>query len=196
MICPANFFKFLGFLRGKRAKNDLKLLTSVCFALYLRKCGSYHQDFDNDIYRCFSLYIFKKYNVINVKIMLFFIGPLQQFFLNNYLFFKFIRKCQKEILRCAPVPSSHVCDFLAFLKYLCWPTNTQTLVISLERLDLESQKLYFWSVIPASRKFVFLISFIISKFLSECFHIGLFGTPTISHLDSFLISSIKASPDW
>ena len=26
------------------------------------------------------------------------------------MFFKFINKCQKEILRCAP-PSSHVCDF-------------------------------------------------------------------------------------
>ena len=31
-------------------------------------------------------------------------------FFDNYLFFKFINKCQKEILRCAP-PSSHVYDF-------------------------------------------------------------------------------------
>ena len=38
-----------------------------------------------------------------------FIGPLQQVF-NIYLFFKFINKWQKEILRCAQ-PSSHVCDF-------------------------------------------------------------------------------------
>ena len=37
-------------------------------------------------------------------------GPLQ-LFLNKYLFFKFIRKCQKEILSCAP-GDSHVCDFL------------------------------------------------------------------------------------
>ena len=29
---------------------------------------------------------------------------------HKYLFFKFINKCQKEILRCAP--PSHVCDFL------------------------------------------------------------------------------------
>ena len=114
MISPANcfifFFKswFLGFLGGQRAKNDLQLLISVCFALYLRNCRSYHQDFDNDIYRCFSLYFFKKCNIVNIKIILFFIGPLQQFF-NNYLFFKFINKCWKEISRCAP-PSSHVCD--------------------------------------------------------------------------------------
>ena len=32
-------------------------------------------------------------------------------FFSNYLLFKFINKCQKEILRCAP-PFSHVCDFL------------------------------------------------------------------------------------
>ena len=54
MISPANFFIFQnfdvgGFLgQGKGAKNDLKLTISVCFALYLRKCRSYHQDFDND----------------------------------------------------------------------------------------------------------------------------------------------------
>ena len=41
--------------------------------------------------------------------ILLFIGPLEQF-LNNYLFFKFITKCQKEILRHAP--PSYVCDFL------------------------------------------------------------------------------------
>ena len=33
------------------------------------------------------------------------------FFFNKQLFFKFINKWQKEILRCAP-PSSHACDFL------------------------------------------------------------------------------------
>ena len=65
MIFPANFFifqnfDFWGFYGGKRAKDDLKLPISVCFALYLRNCRSYHQDFDNDIYRCFSLFFFKK----------------------------------------------------------------------------------------------------------------------------------------
>ena len=34
-------------------------------------------------------------------------------FLSNYLFSKFINKCQKEILRCAP-PSLHVCNFYFF----------------------------------------------------------------------------------
>ena len=47
------------FQSGKRAKNGLKLPISVCFALYLRNCRSYHQDFDNNIYRCFSLFFLK-----------------------------------------------------------------------------------------------------------------------------------------
>ena len=34
---------------------------------------------------------------------------LNSFF--KYLFFKFISKCQKEILSCAP-PATYVCDFL------------------------------------------------------------------------------------
>ena len=78
------FFKilYLGFLGGKRAKNDLKLPVLVCFAQYLRNCWSYHQDFDNDLCRCFSFFFKKKkYNIVNIKIYLFFIGPLQQFFL-------------------------------------------------------------------------------------------------------------------
>ena len=68
-----SFFKILifGVCRGKRAKNDLKLPISVCFALCLRNCRSYHQDFDNDIYRCFSLYFLKKCNIVNIKIILF-----------------------------------------------------------------------------------------------------------------------------
>ena len=33
------------------------------------------------------------------------------------MFFKFINKCQTEILRCAP-PSSHVCDFFTFRESL------------------------------------------------------------------------------
>ena len=98
------------FLGGKRAKNDLKLSISVCFALYLRNFRSYHQDFDNDIYRCFSLYFFQKCSIVNIKIILLLLAYFNSFF-NNNLFFKFIKKCQKEIfLRCAP-PSSYVCDF-------------------------------------------------------------------------------------
>ena len=115
---------------GKRAKNGPKrqkfclshsisqepyiiwLRFKYVFALYLRYCRSYHQDFDNDIYRCLSLFLFfKKCNLASIK---FFFPLLAYFniFLNNYLFFKFMNKCQKEILRCA-LPS-HVCDFLSF----------------------------------------------------------------------------------
>ena len=55
-----------------------------------------------------GFFFFFKSNIVNIRIF-FFIVPLQQFFY-TYLFFKFINKCQKEILRCTP-PSSHVCDF-------------------------------------------------------------------------------------
>ena len=58
MIIPLqqvfSFFRLLsfGFFRGIRAKNDLKVPISVCFAPYLRNCRSYHRD----IYRYISLY--------------------------------------------------------------------------------------------------------------------------------------------
>ena len=52
-----DFFWFLEGGGGKRAKNDLNLTNSVCFALYLRNCGSYG-DFDN-ISRSFSLIFLK-----------------------------------------------------------------------------------------------------------------------------------------
>ena len=54
----------------------------------------------------------RKCNIVNNKIILFFIGSFQQFF-NKYFFFKFINKCQKEILKCGP-RSSYVCDFFFF----------------------------------------------------------------------------------
>ena len=38
-------FDFSAFEGGKRAKNGPKLPVSVCNALYLRNCRSYHQDF-------------------------------------------------------------------------------------------------------------------------------------------------------
>ena len=84
MISSANFFifqnfDFWGFQEGKREKSDLKLPISVCFALYLRNCRLY-QDFDNDIYRCFSLFFLKKCNIINIKIILFLLAHFNSFF--------------------------------------------------------------------------------------------------------------------
>ena len=52
-----------------------------------------------------------------------FIGPFQQFSY-FFFFFKFINKCQKEILRCTP-PSSHVCDF-SYMGMVIWPFKNQT----------------------------------------------------------------------
>ena len=85
MISLANFFifqnfDFLGFLGDKRVKNELKLPISICYAQSHRNYKSYHQDFNNDFNRCFSLLFLKKCNIANIKI-LFFNGPLQQFFL-------------------------------------------------------------------------------------------------------------------
>ena len=73
----------MGFLGGgERGKIDLKLPVAVCFALYYRNFRLYHQDFDNDIYSCFSLFLFfQECNIVNIEITLFFIGYLQQFFL-------------------------------------------------------------------------------------------------------------------
>ena len=70
MISPAIFvisqnFDFCSFLRGIKGQK-----ISVCFALYLRSCRSYHQDFDSDIYRCFYLFFKKRCNMVNVKIIL------------------------------------------------------------------------------------------------------------------------------
>ena len=78
--------------RGKSAKNDLKLPVSVCHALYLRNCRSYHQEFwyagVKYISRCFSLLILYIANIVivNIKIILFFIDPLQHFFSINTSF--------------------------------------------------------------------------------------------------------------
>lgn len=82
------------------------------------------------------------------------------------------------------------------LKYLHWCTNAWTLVISLETSNLELQKLCFWSVTPVSRNVTLLISCIISKFPNACFHVGSFGTTTISCLASLLISSALEVRYW
>ena len=60
---------------------------------------------------------------VNIGILIFFVGPLQVFF-NKKLFFKFINKCQTEILGCAP-PSSHGWDFSTKLQVsgICFPVN-------------------------------------------------------------------------
>ena len=51
----------------------------------------------------------KKCNIVNSKISIF----------NNYLFFKFINKYQKDILRFA-LPSSNVCDFIQICTQMYW----------------------------------------------------------------------------
>ena len=107
--CFFYFFKMLVFwvVRGvgsKRLKKGPKWRKEVCLIPYLRNSTSYDFRF---WYTCVKwLY-------------------LQQFFFSFFQnsdfsgFSKFINKCQKEIVRCAP-PSSHVCDFY-FPKRLSLP---------------------------------------------------------------------------
>ena len=58
-------------------------------------------------------------------------------FFNNYLFFKFINKCQKEFVRCAPL-SSHVCDFLIFIYFVA--ELSVFLFVNLFHIDKASEK--------------------------------------------------------
>ena len=62
------------------------------------------------IYKYFFVFL-QKSDIVNIKMILFFLLTYFNSFFNSYLFFRFINKCKKEILRGAP-PSSHVCDFL------------------------------------------------------------------------------------
>ena len=63
----------------------------------------------------FFFIFLKKCNIVNIEIICFLLAHFNSVF-NNYLFFKFINKCQKKILRCVP-PSSHVWDFCVMLLY-------------------------------------------------------------------------------
>ena len=90
------FSKLLGGrgLKGqKMAQNNKKF----CLTLDLRNCTSYDCGF---WYTCVKWYL----------------QQIFSFFQKSDFsgFSKFINKCQKEILRCAP-PSSHVCDFFVKL---------------------------------------------------------------------------------
>ena len=53
------------------------------------------------------LYFLKNYNLVDINVLAFFYWPNSAVFLIN---FKFINKCETEILRCAQL-SSHMCDF-------------------------------------------------------------------------------------
>ena len=76
--------------------------------------------------------------------VLFCIGTIQQFF-KKYLFFKFISKCQKEILRCVP-PSSLVCDFLVNITHFVFIYSGW----QKKRLIWKKGTLLPWEIIVAS----------------------------------------------
>ena len=92
MISPAIFFIFskfwfFGFLgegdvkKQKMTHNDqfqsVALYISGTVDHIIKIFGT--QVWNNDISRCFSLFFFKKYNTVNIKIVTFFIGPPQEF---------------------------------------------------------------------------------------------------------------------
>ena len=78
-------FKIFTFLR-KRAKNNLKLpIRSVGLFTCFMNCRSYHQDFcytgvKQWYLQAFFNFFFFKSNIVNIEIILLFIGPLQHFF--------------------------------------------------------------------------------------------------------------------
>ena len=89
-------FSFLGCYRGEGVKGKKwPKMTKKILTLYIRNCTSW---------LWFLVHICK----MMISSAIFF-----SFFQNSDFlgFSKFINKCQKEILRCAP-PSSHECDFL------------------------------------------------------------------------------------
>ena len=92
------FFRLLGGSKGKNGPKWQKNSNSVSQELYL-------------LWLWLLVQMCKR--TISPGIFYFF-----SFFQNSDFsgFSKFINKCQKEILRCAP-PSSHVCDFLPKVRY-------------------------------------------------------------------------------
>ena len=107
---------------------------------------------------------------------------LQQFFFSFFQnsdflgFSKFISKCQKEILRCAP-PSSHVCDFFSYF-YLCSLSCSVLLFLSLPFIFLYFFPFFFFLSYTAFFLFSGLISFLVFlRFLLFSVFLYFFGFP-------------------
>ena len=110
----------------------------------------------------FFIIFFLKCNIINIKIICFLLAHFNIFF-SNYLFFKFINKCQKEILKCVP-PSSHVCDF--FDKGFRFPRNKVLKTFKIftdchvKHADLSNGRLFLKSLVPLfSRTYALSVRF-------------------------------------
>ena len=108
LLSPGVFFSYFqnfDFSAFRRVKGQKMTQNVDCHTLYLRNCRSHHQNFcsNNKSKRC-------KLMISPEAFLYVFFKKMQHCFLNKSLFFKFISKYQKDILRCAP-PSSHVCDF-------------------------------------------------------------------------------------
>ena len=82
---------------GWKGNKWIKMVKKLCLTPYLMNCTSYD-------YGCWYTCVKWWY----VQDFFFFFFFFHIFNLSG--FSKFIKKCQKQILRCAP-PSSHVCDF-------------------------------------------------------------------------------------
>ena len=129
------FFKILVFwvvrgVGGKSAKNGTKWKKKFCLTLCLRNCTSYDCGF---WYSC---------KIIISSNLVF------PFFQNSHFsgFSKFINKCQKEILRCAPL-SSNVCDFI------------YTWMILILFNSIKSWIRFVWACYIAGQSFVYIYVF-------------------------------------
>ena len=134
MTSPDAFFIFSKFWfsgllgRGEnKGKKWPKMTKKNCLTPYLRNCTSYDCGF---WYTCVKWWYLQQH--------------LFSFFQNSDFsgFSKFINKCQKEILRCAP-PSSHVCDFFnrtkTFFTYKVFFSKKYKKVL-FQRISLENIK--------------------------------------------------------
>ena len=116
---------------------------------------------------------------------------LQQFFFSFFQnsdflgFSKFISKCQKEILRCAP-PSSHVCDFFSYF-YLCSLSCSVLLFLSLPFIFLYFFPFFFFLTLLF---FSFLVLFLFWSFSDFCFSLCFFISLVSLFLFSFFLLSV------
>ena len=114
MISPVGFFIFLnfyfwGFQVVKRAKNDLQFFQ--CVLLYVS--GAVDHIIKILIISTGVFHFFFKCNIVNIKIILFFVGPLEQFFkLSVFQVHQWIPKRNSDVC-----PTFFTCGWFFFFQF-------------------------------------------------------------------------------
>ena len=118
--------------------------------LYLRNCRSYHQDFDHDIYSYFSLYFFKKYNIVNIKTILLLLAHFKSlFFLIRICFLSSSMNAKKKFWS---VPHLlHMCVIFFFFFGVAW-MESWSKAFGITYLWLGSLGKFFWALLRLLEK--------------------------------------------